>query len=63
MRFLDKLEMTKRLKVKIILSVIVADVFHHLAYEVHLAGGELALLDVLAYYVAEDAAEVLVAGI
>lgn len=47
------------LEIKIVLCVVVRDIFDHLTDSFHLGSRELAVLDVCADHVAEDAAEVL----
>ena len=51
------------LKSKVTVGVVVADILHHLADEIHLGGGQAAFLDILSEHIAEDSAEVLVTGI
>ena len=50
-------------ELEVVVCVIVGDVFYHLMDEVHLADRELSVLQVFAYEVAEDPAEILVARI
>ena len=51
------------LELEEILSVVVADIFNHLTYALHLTIGYLAIFYIAAYEVAESAAEVFVAGV
>ena len=51
------------LKIKVILSVVVGDIFDHPANPVHLALRKLPIFDIPSDDVAEDAAEILVTGV
>ena len=51
------------LEIEVAFSVVVRDVLYHLVNEIHLALREFSVLDVLSDEVAEDSAEILMAGI